>query len=175
VPRKLVTPALTTKESPDIFAEALKDQQISPFQKPWEDSADNEAQRKNVVDLIGAGLLLLEGDNLLPSLEKYQLKVGECVISYKGLDIFDQNKSNTYYANLFLRGSNDSELIQKLIDLGWSDIRPGSFTQNLPSILIKEWEKDTDSVDIVNFLIDTNELFSIKPSEIEIARQKENE
>ena len=32
----------------------------------------------------------------------------------------------------------------------------------------KNWKKDIDLVAIAKFLIDTNDLFSIKPSEIEV-------
>jgi len=39
--------------------------------------------------------------------------------------------------------------------------------------LTKEWIQDTSLVAIANFLIDTNDLFSIKPSEIDVSLQKE--
>jgi len=190
VPRKVATSTTTTNIPSGILSDILKDHKISPWLKAVKDLADKETPKKKKVDELANELILLKENNFSPSLENYQLKVGECIVIYRGFITLHQWERESYTAGLFRIGSDDhdekflwlsedpqSELIQKLIDLGWSDnrqilsIMPTQFTP--PYKLSKQWKKDTDSVAIANFLIDTNDLFSIEASEIKITRQKE--
>lgn len=134
----------------------------------------------------------------------YQLSVGECKVTHTGLmDVLGgwpdviKNASNTYFAVLFLEKSDvhdethsfleeavdKLELIDKLINLGWSDNR---LAFDSPSIslmpikdrppkptLIKRWEQGTDLVAIANFLIDTNGYLSTSHSDIKVNLQIE--
>jgi hypothetical protein len=75
-------------------------------------------------------------------------------------------------------------LIQELINLGWKEAHPAVLNlgpalvpvmaekDRIRASLTKNWKKDIDLVAIAKFLIDTNDLFSIKPSEIEVKLQK---
>ena len=60
------------------------------------------------------------------------------------------------------------ELIQELINLGWSDNR-----KKQKGTLLMRWPPYTDLSSIAKFLIVTHDLLSIDPLEIKVKLQKE--
>jgi hypothetical protein len=162
VPKKKAPPTTTIKKTPKTTTKSPREQKIDEIVKELNN-------------------LHLKTTNALPSPsyeEDLYLRVGECRVSY----FFSENR---YFANLYFRGFKpQSELIQELINLGWKEAHPAVLNlgpalvpvmaekDRIRASLTKNWKKDIDLVAIAKFLIDTNDLFSIKPSEIEVKLQK---
>jgi hypothetical protein len=190
VPREAATPTKTTKETADSPAETRKDQKIDEIVKGLENLADKVNSEdpysgKYYCLKVGIGMGYVVYVNAAANDRIYDASL---IILYRtGLKSADQE---TYQAALTFKESEEylrvhyfpSEWIANLKSLGWQEgvlwhlRQPDRFfgQEKKPEgteIFMKEWTQDTDLVDIAKFLLETNSLFSIKPSDIAVNLQ----